>query len=303
MEVINIILPVFAVIGLGYLLARYKIIRPTWTNALNKFVYYVSLPALIITSFETITWGADTLQFLLFHFVLIAASSVILLALLSGLRLNAKTKVTAIIAGLIGNTAYMGFPILNSTIPEANLAQAMAAATIQLISGIIVAILIIEYFILKSKRLSTYSTDIFKNPLMISVAAGVLLSALPHSILPNGAWEPIRMLGTTASPLALFTLGSFMFGKFHKLQLSGTTAVIVIKLILLPLVTWQLVNWLGFTGPEISASVIISAMPAAVTTFILAEKYQLNQELAANSILFGTLLSAITLPFLLHWLI
>ncbi len=297
-----LLLPVFGIIGLGYLTHRFLTIKPHWIKILNFFIYYVSLPALIISLFSKIEFTQSTLGFLGFHAGLVVALSLLLLVLLSLFTLNNKTKVAIVLGAMVGNTVYMGYPILRATYPDFPIEVAMGAGTIQLIVGLLVAVLLIEYLVQKTKKLSTYFVDLAKDPLVIAVVLGIGLSFVPTSAPTETVSTLVTTIGKTASPLALFTLGIFMYRTFSKQSWLLGAFAIGAKLVLLPIAVLFLCLLFGYNKEFMQVSVIVSAMPTAVTSFVLAQKYALDEQLAADTILVSTILSIVSLPVIV-WLL
>lgn len=302
MNNILLLFPVFGIIAFGYILCRYQIAKPNWIKFLNFFVYYISLPALILSLFWKIEFTQSTLSFFGFHAGFIVALSLLLLALLSVFKIDNQTKVAVILGAVVGNTIYMGYPILRSSFPNFPIEISMGAGSIQLIIGLLVAMFFVEYLVLKSKKLSTYFSDIAKNPLMIAVILGIILSFAPHNQTTNTIFNLLSNLGGTASPLALFTLGVFMYRKFSKQSWLLGSIAILIKLIIFPIIILLAFPLFGFNNESTQVSVLISTMPTAITSFVLAEKYNLNKELTADIILISTLLSIVSIPLVIWFM-
>lgn len=302
MSTLSLLLPVFGIIGLGYVLHRFRIAKPSWVKILNLFVYYVSLPALILSLFWKMEFTPSTLSFFGFHAGLIITISLLLFAFLSLFSLKNKTKVAVILGAVVGNTMYMGYPILRATFPNFPIEVSMGAGTVQLIVGLLTAVFLVEYLIQRTKEVSTYFLDLAKNPLLISAVIGIILSFIPHNQTGNTVFNLLSILGETASPLALFTLGVFMYRKFSKQSwLLGGFAILT-KLIFLPIMVLVVSLLFGLSQEFTQVSILISAMPTAVTSFVLAEKYYLNEELTADVILVSTLLSITTIPIVIWFL-
>lgn len=299
MNNLTLLLPVFGIIAFGYILSRYQIAKPNWIKTLNFFVYYISLPALILSLFWKIEFTRSTLGFFGFHAGLIVALSLLLLAFLSAFKINNRTKVAVILSAVVGNTLYMGYPILRSSFPNFPIEISMGAGSIQLIVGLLVAIFLVEYLVLKSKTFSTYFFDITTNPLVIAVILGLILSFAPHNQTTNTVFNLLSKLGETASPLALFTLGIFMYRKFSKQNwLLGSIAILT-KLIIFPIIILLAFPLFDLNKELTQVSALISTMPTAITSFVLAEKYSLNKELTADIILISTLLSIVSIPLVI----
>ncbi len=291
-----ILLPVFGIIALGYVLHRLDIFKKKFVHGLNLFIYYVSLPALIISLFWNIEFTRSTLGFFGFHAGLIVVLCLILVLVLSLFKINSKTKVALVLGVMVGNTVYMGYPILGAAYPYFPIEVGIGAGAIQLVTGLLIAVFLVEYMVLRTKKVSTYMLDLAKNPLVIAVIVGVALSLVPHSEAMNAGSKVISVIGQTASPLALLTLGFFMNRNISKESMMLGGVAVLAKLLVLPIVVLVISIMLGYSREFVEVSVLISAMPTAVTSFILAEKYKLDENLSADIILATTILSIITIP-------
>ncbi|MCL5774886.1 MAG: AEC family transporter, partial [Patescibacteria group bacterium] len=213
-------------------------------------------------------------------------------------------KAAAFMVGIVGNTVYIGFPLLADAFGKTLLPYSIAAATVHLVLGLILSILAVEFWVIKSKRASAYIVDFFKNPFFTSLAVGVFLSMINFKgPVAEMIQKPIFMLGSTASPLALFALGGFLHGKFALHHLSRSVALTLVKLVAFPALVWFFVRLLGLGADFTAISVIVASMPSAVTAFVIAEKYHLDNELVANTILLSTAVSVLTISlFLLRFI-
>lgn len=301
-EVLFIVLPIFGLVYAGYFFRKIKICTDEWVHVLNQFVYYVSLPAIISVSFwqinvrEPMFWsivGANTGAVLAYALVLFCV-----LEILPWKRGNLKAA--AFMVGIVGNTVYIGFPLLADAFGKTLLPYSIAAATVHLVLGLILSILAVEFWVIKSKRASAYIVDFFKNPFFTSLAVGVFLSLINFKgPVADMIQKPIFMLGATASPLALFALGGFLHSKFVPHYLSRSVVLTVVKLAVFPALVWFFVRLLGLGADFTAISVIVASMPSAVTAFVIAEKYHLDNELVANTILLSTAVSVLTISLFL----
>ncbi|MCL5009241.1 MAG: AEC family transporter [Patescibacteria group bacterium] len=299
---LGIVLPIFGLVYAGYYFRRLKICTEEWVHALNEFVFYVSLPAVIGISF----WEMNVRDPLFWSIV---GSNTAIMFLYAGLlffglhffsRLRGSLKAAAFLAGMVGNTVYMGFPLLADAFGQARLPYGIAAATIQLVLGLVLSLQAVEYWVVKSKKSWTYFLDFFKNPFFIALLAGTALSLLNFKgPVAETIRKPIYMLGATASPVALFALGGFLHGKFLRHHLSRAVWVSAVKLLAFPVFAWLFAVITGMHRDFAAMSVIAASMPSAVTAFVVAEKYHLDEELVVNSILLSTAVSLITISVFL----
>jgi predicted permease len=297
MEIFKIVLPIFLIISAGFILRWKGVVKAEWVHVLNRFVYYVALPALVLVSFWEINWldkamlslaGWNVLAVLLLAAVLGAVLS------LSGLR--AKLKAAFFLTVVVGNTVYMGFPLLGAALGRENFGSVVAAATAHLVLGLVLAALAAEFWVVKAKSLRVYVLDFVKNPLVVSLVLGGLLSLTGFRGGPaDMIQKPLAMLGATASPVALFALGGFLHGRFYQAHLRLSLLSALLKLAVFPLAMLLLCLWLGLGRQGAAASALIATMPTAVTAFVIAEKYKLDEEFVANSILLSTVLSLLSI--------
>lgn len=303
-NIASIVLPLFAVIAAGFLLRKYRIVKPNWIHVLNAFVYYVSLPAIIVTSFWNLRWTGESLQLLLLNIGALVAFTFLLLLVFRFTKLSKKMQAAVYLTSIVGNTVYMGFPILGKTFGSEYSTPALSVATAHLVLGIVFSVLVVEYLVLKTRKSSAYLKDFIKNPLMISLGTGLLLSFLPAlASFLRPLHAPVSMLGATASPVALFALGAFMHGRFLKSHARLSLVTAGIKLLAFPAFVWLFVS--GFTVHSAGGniSLLIAGMPAAVTTFVIAEQFELDEEFVANSIVVSTVFSIVTISLLLAFIL
>ncbi len=106
------------------------------------------------------------------------------------------------------------------------------------------------------------------------------------------------MLAATASPVALFALGSFLKG--HKLKKHKTVifAGLVVKLILLPIIAYIALRLTSLQPPYSQIFLLMAGMPTAVTAFVIAEKYSLDRTVVAGAMLATTVLSVVSVQLL-----
>lgn len=296
------ILPVFILIALGYALRRLNVIKSNWINILNSFVFYISLPALIISNLSEVSKEllSPLLSIVTYNFAIVLISAVVLLLLLTFIPISKKLKAAVFISTIMGNTVYLGIPlvqnILSPSASEALVGIISIAGVTQLITGMLLALIALEFVYGKTRNWKVVAMHLIKNPLVISAIVGLGLSfiSLPTmytQILQN----PISMLAATASPLALITIGGFLYGhkKFIYKELAALASTL--KLIGMPLLAW--VIYQSFNLPKVtgSSAILMSAMPVAVTAFIIAEKYELDSRFVAIVMLVTTITSFATI--------
>lgn len=301
-SVLGIVLPIFALVFIGYYFRRIGLCTEQWVSVLNKFVYYVSLPAVIIISFWNINWksleiwsavgwnAGIYLFFALLNFLVLQSLK----------HLSEKTKASIFMVVMVGNTVYLGFPILSHALGNEQLPFVIAVGTVHLVLGLILSILAVDFWVLKSKSAVLYGDNFVRNPFFLSVVAGILLSVSGlRGDFISIVYKPLELLGATATPLALFALGGFLHGKFLRYHFRRSLFWTGVKILVFPMFFWLITTLLSANNNFKQVAVLTGTMPVAVTCFVIAEKFKLDEEFVSNVILLSTAISVITISIFL----
>ena len=290
-------LPFFAIIGLGYASGRTKFFTPEATAYLTKFVFYFALSAMLfrfaatLDMAEVLNWDFIAAYFCASMTVYIAAT---LVAFLRG-RNTAEAAVEAQCA-VIGNVGFLGIPMFGLLFGEAAIAFIIIVLSVDLIVfGSLIVILITGS---RDGRMSvgvlrTVGLGLLKNPMIVSIALGLLWSrySLP---IPQPVEEFLTILGAAATPGALFAIGaSLAFATATRM--SDAAVISGFKLLLHPAAV-AFCALVLFPVEPFAAGVMIAAaaLPVAGNVYILAEHYKVAPTRVSASILVTTAISIVT---------
>jgi malonate transporter len=307
-DILNLALPYFGVIFIGFACGKARGLPETGLPWMNFFLLYVSLPALLFgimskTPFEEL----NNPPFLIATTLSTAAAFG--LALFAGRligRLSMREAALAGLAGGYGNIGYMGPGLalaVLGTKAAAPTALIFCCDSIFLFS--IVPILIAAT---DSERRSLPHTfglivkQIVTNPLIMSAAAGAAAAAM-HLRLPVAVDNTLLFLQNAAAPVALFALGVIValrpFGRVPW----EVSAIIIVKLVVHPLIVFGLMLLLGpFAQPWAATAVLMASLPPALNVFVIARQHDTWVEPASVAVLIGTFASVVTLTSVM-WLI
>ncbi|WP_250492958.1 AEC family transporter [Caballeronia sp. GAWG1-1] len=300
----TIILPVFGLIFAGYACRKLNKLGPAAASELNRFVVYLALPALLFDTMSRTPWSM--LDQPAFIAVFGIGSAVVFVLTLIARLMRARPLADASIDGLnaaYANTGFVGLPLCLLAFGKESLAPAVIATIITVCVLFAVAIVLIELGLQSEKHifwtLWRVAKSLGKNPLLIAPLAGTLLSGSGARV-PDGAEAFLKLLGGAASPCALVALGLFLGAKGEARSLRTTGALVTLKLIAQPLLTY----WLAFhvfSMPPLwsKTAVILSALPTGTGPFMLAEFYRRDGGVTSSAILFSTVLSLVTVTLCL----
>jgi len=306
--VIQVVLPVFGIMLAGYLAGRFRVLGPASSEALNRFVYFVALPALFFVSLSR-TPVSEALNgpFLIaFGGGLLAAFA---LAVVVGRRLFPNRLAAIGLQGLsanFSNTGYLGVPLLLIVFGEAGKLPGIVGTVIMGAVVMAIGIAIVEVDLNRGghplRVLRQVATAVLRSPLVLSAAAGLTASFVGWP-LPGPLATFCDILGAAAAPCALFAIGLFLVGRAPHTGIGEVAWVVSIKLLVQPLVTW----WLAYRVLEMesvwaAAAVIQGALPTGALVFVLSQQYGIYVQRATAAIMVSTLLSVVTLSLLLVWL-
>jgi malate permease and related proteins len=302
-EVVNVLLPIFAVVALGTVLRQSGFASPQLFRETNRLVYYVALPAfLFLKSAESQLQGDAAVRVfsVLFGGLLAAVALGYLLARL--MRLPGPTTAAFVQGGYRSNLAYVGLPIVLLAVASqgganAPALQALGVISIALLTPIynVVAVLVLLAARPGSReqlgqRMRELGYRLVTNPLILSCAAGLLVMALGWK-LPPPLRQALATIGDMTTPLALLGIGAALTFATLRSHARNATVASLVKVVAAPLAGLALATWLGLSQPELRMSLIFLACPTAAASYVMAQQMGADDGLAANIIVLSTVLS------------
>lgn len=287
-DVLNVILPTFITILIGYILG--KLVKIDMTGVVDV-IFYVGLPALAFTSIIR-------QQIFLIEAAKIWASALIVTfgcGIIGWLIFKLKReKHSALYLPIsLPNTVNIPFPIISLAYGSGGL----FAATLYYIPNVIL-IYSLGVFVAAGQDWRKNLKNMLKVPTMY-VAIFALILSINHIGAPDWVMRPLDFIGGMVVPAVVLTLGY---------------SLSTIKLTSIPTTLWASLARVGgglalgilaaylfqMTGILRSVVILMSAMPAAVNTYLIAAKYKNEAEVVASVVLVTTLTSLVLIPFLLH---
>lgn len=289
------LLLLFVCLILGVLVAR--LARPPvgMVLGINWWVLNIALPALVLELIPRVKFDPQ-LWFLVAVMWLTFGGAWLLFGLL-GPRLGwSRQRIGALIlvCGL-GNTSFMGYPLMLALHGKQGLALAVVADQlgcfpVLALAGIVVA----SIYAGRKPQAAFIMRRIVTFPAFIALIIGVLVGASGGwPAMLDGVFAPI---GATLTPMALFSVG--MQFKFHpgQRQVAAVGLGLGWKLLLAPLLGWGLGTLAGVGGLVLTVGVLQAAMAPMVSAAILADEYDLEPTLANTVLGAGIVLSLLTVP-------
>lgn len=304
---IDVVIPVFGIVLAGYLAGRFNILGPESAIALNRFVFFFALPALLFV----FTARAPIDKVLNWPFIGAFVGGgvlTLLVALIVGkvwFRYDFATLSMNGLTVVFGNVTYMGVPLLLTAYGPDGVLPTIAATlavSFVFVAGGIAALEASRATGPSAKRIFLrVSRTILVSPLVLPLLLGILFSwfELP---LPKVAGNFLDLMSASTGPGALFALGLSLVGRQVMGGAGEVAWITLLKLAVNPLFTFLLVTYLFEMPPLWSrAAVILSAMPIGAGAYVIAQQYEVHVERVSAALVVTTAISVATISCLLIW--
>lgn len=296
-------MPLFILIALGWMLVRWRKWPDSITEALNRVVFKIALPAMLFRLMSDFGQSPPVDARLLIAFF----GSCLIVFVLGRVIASRLFKLDGIsgsvfaLGGIFSNNVMLGLPIATVMLGERAIPS---VALVLVFNGLIlwtlatVSVEWVKHGALNLKGFGKTAVSVLKNPLIIAILSGTLFS-LTGIPLPQMIDKPVSMLGTIAVPLALAALGMSLAAYKVKDGLKESYAICLLKLIVQPLVIWGLAVMLGLPPLESKVVVLLGSMSVGINVYLMSQQFNALTGPAATSMLLSTVFSAVTTPLLL----
>jgi predicted permease len=300
LAILNVVIPVFAILGLGYLAVRFKLYPAEGVRGLVAFVNNFLTPCLLFQSMLHANFSTAFNWHVIVPFYVGA-----LVCFLTGAIIATRffknrpgESVSSGFSAMFTNTVLIGIPILQRAYGEPALQVAFSIiafhASVLITIGMLTMELVRRDGAPLHQALGVAAIRIISNPLLWGVALGVMANLFDVTLIePAEAF--FSMMSAAVVPVALFGLG----GALNEYRLADNwpqaLAMSTLKLIVQPLIAWILMVPVFHVGHEVARyGVLLAAMPAGINVYVFATYYNRGVNVATNTILISTVGSVLT---------
>jgi predicted permease len=285
-----IVLPVFGLIGVGYVARRTGLVTDRTGEGLSEFVFTLAVPFLLFRTLvraelpDVQPWG-----YWISYFAGVAI--VWSLAMVVARRLFGITGTSAVVAGFAAgqaNTVLFGVPMILKAYGDEGAVPLFLLIAVHLPVTMTLATLMAE-----GRRASPLALlrRLLTHPIVVGIMAGAAFRFVAP-VLPTPAWQVVDMISGAAGPCALIGMGIAL--RRYGLQ-SGwrlPAAISALKLGLHPLIVFVLATH-AFDMPRawIGVAVLFAACPSGVNAYLFAERYREGVAIASSAVSLSTVLA------------
>ncbi len=288
----NAVMPLLLLLGIGWAAVRSGITDRAFMNRLNTLNFKLFFPFLMFKN----VYGAEpenlpTTALMITGVVSLLVLIALLLILVPRFVKENSRRGTIIQAIFRSNFIIYGIPLTTFVFGEGKASVCGIMVLIMVSMFNVLSVIVLEYYREGGKvRPGPLLLGIVKNPLLQGCAAGLLCYLLGIK-LPVFLKEPVFALGSMASTLALVVLGANL--QFAELKKNGRTitAVLLTRLLLLPLVMVPLGWLIGLRGVELFLILMIYGTPVATASYPMAQNMGGDGQLAGQLVFVSTVAS------------
>jgi malate permease and related proteins len=305
MAIADTLLPVFLILILGWALAARGFLTGPFLAGLDRLAYWVGLPAFVFRSVAVADFGSGTTGAFTVLLAGTLGAAALGLAVALAMRLNSAQIGSFFQAGLRGNLAYVGLPVVAYAFAgQGDGSPALRNAVLALAPTMILYnVLSVIGFEACRHRLSfdalrRVGRQVVRNPLIIASAAGWIFALLPAT-LPTAIDRTFLAVGQMALPLALISIGGAIASTPLREALRPALAAAFVKTFAAPAIGLAIGLWLKIGGDELRVGALMLACPTAAASYVMAAQLGGDTKLASSAIALSTILSAASLALIL----
>ena len=291
----NAVVPIFLMMIIGFTAKKLKFIGPEFVTQATKFVFRISLPAMIFSKVAAIdlSTGIELSQLYLMVFCGVGVFVAYLISkLVAKIYLKEAINNRGYVAGAFMQGAFrsnymiIGYPVLLNLFGD-DIIVNMALVTLVVIPAFnVISIIALTQpnQHASSKKYITILINVAKNPLIIGIILGFVSSYLKVDY-PLYIDSFITMTGNLAPPLALVAIGAFFHFDDFKDTLKNVLGVVTLKLVLIPILMTGLAYLLGFSDMNIILIAVLFGGPSAVSSFAMSSEMGGDAVLSGNIVI------------------
>lgn len=303
----DVILPVFIVIGFGYLVAWRKMFSEVAVDGLMRFAQNFAVPVLLFTqvarldmaeNFNMGMWIAFYTGAFLAYFIGWGLA-------LFWLKRSATDAVAIGFCCLFSNSLLLGVPIMERAYGPDAIAGNVAIIAIHSPLLYTFGITMMEIARARGDSLRVGQiamralSGVLHTPLIIGILCGAAMNVLTRAglVMPAGFWAAVDMMARAALPAALFGLGGILYRYKPEGDSTAIGICCMCSLLIHPTVTFGLGHLFNLPAGPMRSAVITASMAPGVNAYLFASIYNSAKRVAASTVLVSTALSILSIWF------
>ena len=300
--VIDILIPIFLLISLGYFFKKIKFPHQDFWTYLDKFNYFVLFPSLLVYKLST----ANIHDITNIDFIMVATIAIVVLSIFlviyNKFFPSQGSSFTSIYQGAVRFNTYVFLALVDAIFGDLGIVIAAFLITFMIPLLNLLSISSFAIYLSNSKvTMKSFAKSIFTNPLILACLFGGGLNFVGLS-LPLVIKNTLSLLTLAALPLGLLSVGVGL----HLSNLVDAKAQLlvssIVKLIVLPLLMMAVGNLFNLSQLHLSIIVLFASIPTATSAYILAKELDGDVKLISSIISLQTIVSIVSISIFMQFI-
>ena len=298
-QLINQVMVLFIIMAVGFYAKKRKFLNEVVDRGLTELLLNITLPFMIVSSFNIeyeATMISNAHKILVYSFLI--HIGLIFISKLFFFKLPKNKEQVFRFITIFSNVGFMGYPVLESIYGGVGVFYAaIFNIAFNLLVWTVGVVLYTGEKDFKSMRKAV------ANPALIAVIIGIILFVFSVR-LPLAIQTSLKLVGSTTTPISMIIIGSMLAEMQFKNIFSDLSIYYasVVRLLIVPMIIYVVLRFFKVDEMLLNICVILQAMPAAVSSAIIAEKYGGDGLLASQCVFITTIISGITIPIVILFL-
>lgn len=293
---------IFLAICIGYGLNRLHIFPEESAAILNKFVIFISLPAMILLQIPKLTFSIDIIIPILISWIVMTFSAALILFISKIFHFDKEVTGALMLVAVLTNSSFLGIPIItaylgNESLPFILVYDQIGTFLALSTYGIFVA----AYYSNKSEiNIKIITLKVLTFPPFISLIFAMFFIG---TSFPEVLSKVLETLANTIVPIALVAVGLQLQLKLPKHEIKPFTIALLVKLVIAPMIALIVVKIVGWNSLASSVSIMEAGMAPMITAGAMASLSGLAPRLSSAIVGYGILISFVTTALLVQLLV
>ena len=295
-SLLDVIIPVFLIIGFGYCTVWIKLFSIDTIDGLMKFTQNFAIPVLLFNAISKVDL-LNIFNLNLFFSFYIGATAGFIIGFLGSHYIFNRPLEDSVAIGfccLFSNSVMLGLPITERAYGNNALQHNFAIVSIHAPFCYFLGITVMELIKSTEKSVSGKSVIIlramFSNALVIGIVLGFLVNIFGVN-LTKSIQASVDMITGVALPAALFGMGGILYQYRPEGDAGPIIMICAVSLIIHPAIVWGFGHQLNLTDAQMRSAVITAAMAPGINTYVFANMYGTAKRVASTGVLLSTTLS------------
>ncbi len=308
--ILDIIVPVFGTVAIGWLLGRSPLLTPDGLRGLTNVTFYALFPALLFRSMSKVRIEELSLDILVVFFGASLLLYAAVMALGRGLGMGVGNRAVFALSSVFCNGVGIGIPFITYAFGEAGLVPLLMIISVNALILLTLSSFLLEFDVRGGAggrllaKLGGAALTMLRHPVIPSIFAGLawseLTAVVPGLATPAVIDRVLQALATAAPPCGLIMAGASLAHVGLKEHWQTAAVASALKLALLPLLVWLGGRYLFDLDPLwLTVATLNAALPAGANVYLVAQLYRTGVGLATNAVVISTTSSIFTLSLAL----